>query len=285
MTSNHLFCFGLGYSATKLADKLLDQGWRVSGTCRSMEKFPELKSMGITPYIFSDDLPLENVWDLDSVTHILHSIPPKDGSDPVFENHIDDIKSIKNLQWLGYLSTTGVYGNHDGGWVDEETPTSPNNDRSKWRVMAENLWLDNIEQTHIFRLSGIYGKGRSSFEALANGTARRIKKENQFFSRIHVDDIVSILEASINQPNNSSIYNCADDFPCPQEEVVAYAAELLGVEPPPLVDFADADLSPMARSFYGSSRKTSNQKIKDELSVNLLYPDYKSGLKAIKDAG
>lgn len=279
MQENHLFCFGLGYSATYLANILLEKGWRVSGTCRTTEKFPELKTMGITPHIFDQDLPLDNLWDFNSVTHILTSIPPNDKGDIILNYHLDDLKALPNLKWVGYLSTTGVYGDHDGGWVNEETPTSPPNDRSRYRVDAENSWLQSGLPTHIFRLAGIYGKGRSSIESLKNGTARRIDKEGQVFSRIHVEDIAQILLESIEKPNAGSIYNCADDQPCPQSEVVEYAAKLIGVEPPPLVNFEDADLSPMARSFYMSNRRVSNKKIKDELGVKLKHPDYKAGLE------
>lgn len=278
---NHLFCFGLGYTATNLADKLLDKGWRVSGTCRSTDKFPKLKSMGITPYLMSSDIPLEGVWDFDSVTHILLSIPPGADGDIVLREHLEDIKNIKNLQWIGYLSTTGVYGNYDGDWVNEESELKPVNERSKQRVVAEKDWLASGLPVHIFRLSGIYGKGRSAFDALKKGNARRIEKENQFFSRIHVDDIASILEASINQLNSGAIYNCADDLPSSQEEVVAYASQLAGVDAPDLIPFERAELSEMARSFYSSSRKVSNKKVKNDLKVALKYPDYKAGLKGI----
>jgi len=276
----HLFCFGLGYSATNLANSLLDQGWRVSGTCRTTEKFPQLKTMGITPYIFDNDLPLDNVWDMQSVTHILLSIPPSKDGDIVLNYHLNDLQNLPNLKWIGYLSTTGVYGDHKGDWVDENTPVSPPNERSKLRVTAENAWLDSGMPVNIFRLSGIYGKGRSAIDAIKDGTARRIYKKDQVFSRIHVEDITNILEASINKPDCGQIYNCADDMPAPQEEVVTYAAKLLGVDPPPLIDFEKADISAMARSFYANNRRVSNKKIKEELGVKLQYPDYKNGLKS-----
>ncbi|PIR38133.1 MAG: NAD(P)-dependent oxidoreductase [Alphaproteobacteria bacterium CG11_big_fil_rev_8_21_14_0_20_39_49] len=281
MQENHLFCFGLGYSATQLAKDLLANGWRVSGTCRNTEKFPKLKTLGITPHIFDHDLPLDNLWDFNSVTHILTSIPPNEEGDIVLNYHLDDLKKLPDLKWAGYLSTTGVYGDHKGEWVDEETPTNPPNDRSRYRVEAENAWLESGLPVHIFRLAGIYGKGRSSIESLKNGTARRIDKHGQVFSRIHVEDIAQILTASIEKPNAGSIYNCADDLPCPQAEVVEYAAKLIGIKPPELIPFEQADLSPMARSFYMSNRRVSNKKIKDELGVKLKYPDYKSGLGGV----
>jgi nucleoside-diphosphate-sugar epimerase len=277
----HLFCFGLGYSATYFAEQLLQDGWRVSGTCRTTEKFPALKTMGVTPYIFDEFLPLENIWDLDSVTHILHSIPPNADGDIVLKHHLEDLKKLPNLRWVGYLSTTGVYGDHDGGWVDEETDTNPPNERSKWRVEAENAWLESGLPVHIFRLSGIYGPGRSSFDALKDGTARRINKPGQVFSRIHVEDIAQILQNSINNADPGSIYNCADDQPAPQADVVEYAAKLMEVQPPELVDFEKAELSEMARSFYASNRRVFNKKIKDELGVKLKYKDYKEGLSGL----
>jgi nucleoside-diphosphate-sugar epimerase len=280
MQENHLFCFGLGFTSTNLANQLLEKGWRVSGTSRTSDKFPKLKTMGITPHIFDEDLPLDNLWDFNSVTHILTSIPPKEDGDIVLNYHLDELQALPNLKWVGYLSTTGVYGDHQGEWVTEETPVSPPNARSKYRVEAEKAWLESGLPVHIFRLAGIYGKGRSSIESLKKGTARRIYKEGQVFSRIHVEDIAQILTASIEKPNIGSIYNCADNNPAPQAEVVEYAAKLIGVEPPELVPFEDADLSPMARSFYMSNRRVSNKKIKDELGVKLKYPDYKSGLKS-----
>lgn len=282
--TNHLFCFGLGYSALTIADQLLNEGWRVSGTSRKTDNFAHLKSMGITPYLFDSDLPLDNIWDMDSVTHILVSIPPEKDGDIVLNHHLDDLKNISGLQWVGYLSTTGVYGDASGGWVDEESPLNPPNDRSIFRMEAENSWLQTGLPVNIFRLSGIYGKGRSAFDALKNGTARRINKPGQVFSRIHVEDIAQIVIASINSPSVGQIYNCADDMPAPQEEVVAYAAELVGIIPPPLVDFDKAELSPMAKSFYGSNRRVSNKKIKEQLGITLKYPDYKAGLNSIKNS-
>lgn len=279
--TNHLFCFGLGYVATKLADELLESGWRVSGTCSSANKFAKLRPMGITPHLMTEDLPLEAVWDLEGVTHMLISIPPIEDGDIVLKHHLPDLQKLPNLQWVGYLSTTGVYGDHQGAWVTEESECLPSNERSEKRVDAENQWLDADLPVHIFRLSGIYGEGRSSIDALKNGKARRIDKVGQVFCRIHVEDITQILQKSIAAPDSGQVYNCADDMPAAQEEVVAYAAKLLNIEPPKLEPFESAGLSPMASSFYSSSRKVSNQKIKDDLGVVLKYKDYKSGLDAL----
>ena len=278
MENNHLFCFGLGYVATKFADDLLSKGWRVSGTCRTTEKFPHLKTLGITPYLFDEYLPLEGVWDLNSVTHIVVSIPPGADGDVVLNQHIDDLRNIPNLKWIGYLSTTGVYGDYKGGWVDETSQTKPDQDRLKNRIKAEEEWLSSGLPVNIFRLSGIYGKGRNVIDSLKSGTAKRIQKENQFFNRIHVEDISQILQASIKKEVLGQVYNCSDDLPAAQGDVVEYAANLIGFNPPELIRFEDADLSDMARSFYSASRKVSNQKIKDELGVGLIYPTYEEGL-------
>ena len=245
-----LFCFGFGYVASYFANYL---PWEsVSGTHRA-------------------DFPLNaNLQQkLAEATHILHSIPP---------NAAIDLNYKMNPKWFGYLSTTGVYGNTNGGWVDETSPTNPNNERSKQRVEAEQFWLNSGLPVNVFRLAGIYGKGRCVSDELKNGTAKRIYKENQYFSRIHVEDICQILAKSFDF--RGEIFNCADDFPAPSTDVVEYAAKLLGVEPPPLVDFERAELSEMARSFYSSSRRVSNKKLK-EYGIKLAYPTYKEGLGAI----
>ncbi len=281
MTDSHLFCFGFGYTASFLAKILLADGWRVSGTCRTSEKCESLRPMGITGHIFDDGLPLTNIWDLDSVTHILISIPPGKDGDIILQNHLDDLLALKNLKWVGYLSTTGVYGDHDGAWVDEATPVKPYNDRTLWRVESEKKWLATGLPVHVFRLSGIYGPGRSAIESLQEGTARRIDKAGQVFSRIHVEDICQTLIASINKPDPFSIYNVADDEPCPQADVIEYAANLIGVPVPPLVKFEEADLSPMARSFYAANRRVSNRKIKEKLGMELRYPDYRLGIASL----
>lgn len=278
---NHILFFGLGFTAKHLALQLLEQGWRVSGTSRTSKDFQYFRQIGITPHIFDEGLPIDTMWDMDSVTHIITSAPPSENGDPVLGYHLDDMQSISNLQWVGYLSTTGVYGDYQGDWVDESADLKANNVRSKRRVQAEQDWLNSKLPVHIFRLSGIYGKGRSVIDSLKNGTAKRINKPTQVFSRIHVEDICQTLLASIDKPNPMSIYNCADDLPCPQAEVVEYAAKLIDIEPPELVDFENANLSPMAKSFYSSCRRVENNKIKEELSVKLKYPTYKEGLEFI----
>ncbi len=275
----HIFCFGLGYSALTLAKQLLAEGWRVSGTCRTTDKCEQLRRLGITAYIFDNDLPLQEIWDLQSVTYILHSIPPSEAGDPVILNHLDDLKELQNLEWLGYLSTTGVYGDFGGAWIDEESPLNTPEGRNQRRADSEQAWLASGLPAHIFRLSGIYGKGRSVLEDLQAGTAHRIYKDGQVFSRIHVEDIAQILRASIAQPSSGRIYNCADDEPAAQSDVVEYAAKLLGIEPPLLVAFENAELSQMAKSFWASNRRIKNERIKQELGVQLKYPSFREGLR------
>ncbi len=190
-----------------------------------------------------------------------------------------------SLAWLGYLSTTGVYGDHQGGWVGESTPLAPSTRRGRWRMEAEAAWQALAAETglplHIFRLAGIYGPGRGPFEKVRQGTARRIIKPGQVFSRIHVEDIAQVLEASIARPNPGAAYNLCDDDPAPPEDVIAHAAELLGLPVPPAIPFDEAEMTPMARSFYAESKRVRNDRIKKELGVDLLYPDYRSGLAAL----
>ena len=197
----------------------------------------------------------------------------------------DDITRIApRLEWAGYLSTTGVYGNHDGGWVDEDTPLTPSTRRGKWRVAAEAEWQAIPDlPLHIFRLAGIYGPGRGPFSKVRNGTARRIIKPGQVFSRIHVEDIAQVLAASIAQPDPGAIYNMCDDDPAPPQDVIAHAAELLGQPLPPEEDFETAEMTPMARSFYAESKRVKNDKIKTDLGVQLIYPTYREGLAALLD--
>ncbi len=280
-SQRHLFCFGLGYSATRLAQKLLQEGWRVSGTHRTLEQCEAQRQHGITAHLFDEDLPLSGVWDMQTITHILISIPPSADGDIVLKHHLDDLQQLPNLEWVGYFSTTGVYGNYDGAWVDETSPLLASTPRTLLRVQAEQAWINSTLPVHIFRLAGIYGPKRNTIEQLKKGMAKRIDLPNQYFSRIHVEDICQIVQASIAHPNPPAIYNCCDDRPCPQAEVVTYAATLLGIEPPAFVNLEDANLSEMAHSFYGQNRRTKNHKIKQELGVSLRYPSYKEGLRDI----
>jgi nucleoside-diphosphate-sugar epimerase len=189
------------------------------------------------------------------------------------------------IAWFGYLSTTGVYGDRGGDWVDEASSLEPSTSRGQARLEAEAGWFGMREAfdlpVHVFRLAGIYGPGRNQIEGLRNGTAKRIVKPGQVFSRIHVEDIAGILRASMAHPNPGSAYNVCDDEPAPPQDVVKWAAELIGIEPPPEVAFEDAELSPMAKSFYSESKKVSNAKVKDELGYEFRYPTFREGLKAL----
>ena len=285
-----LFVFGLGYSARVLALRLSARGWRVAGTTRNPEAATALRAEGIEARLFGRDRPLtEPAEALAGTTHLLLSVPPEEAGDPVLAMHGLDIAACAGLAWAGYLSTTGVYGDRAGGWVDEDSALEPTSARAANRVAAEHAWLD-LHRTHglplhIFRLAGIYGPGRSAFDQVRAGTARRIHKPGQVFGRIHVDDIATVLEASIGRPHPGRAYNLCDDLAASPAEVVAQACALLGLEPPPLVHFEAAALSAMARSFYRDNKRVSNQRIKEELEVSLAYPDCKTGLEAILAAG
>ncbi len=290
--SNHLFCFGLGYSALVFARRLQAQGWKVSGTVRpdadkDRGKVDQLQAEGITVYAFDRDVPLTDTASaLAGVTHILTSVPPGKEGDCVLDMHASDIADCKSLKWLGYLSTTGVYGNRDGGLVHEDDDLKPSSPRSQQRALAEKGWLglfkDRGVPVHIFRLAGIYGPGRSPLDALRSGRVKqRVSKPGHIFSRIHVEDIANVLEASLAQPNPGRVYNVCDNAPEEPWKVTTRASELLGISPPPLVDFDAADMSPMARTFWLDNKRVNNSRILGELGVKLSYPDYESGLKSL----
>jgi len=275
-----LFSFGHGYSATALARRLLAQGWRVIGTTRDPERAEALRREGVEPLVWGRD---EFAPALLEATHLLSSVAPTQDGDPVLGAFSDAIAGIApRLVWAGYLSTTGVYGDHGGGWVDETTTLSPATTRGRRRAAAEAAWQAiPALPLHIFRLAGIYGPGRGPFEKLRAGTARRIVKPGQVFSRIHVEDIANVLAASIARPDPGAVYNVCDDDPAPPQDVIAFAAQLLDLPAPPEVAFEEAEMSPMARSFYAESKRVSNRRIKDELGVRLIHPDYRSGLRAL----
>lgn len=275
---NTLLSVGHGYSAQALARLLLPEGWRIIGTTRSVEKARALALTGVEPVIWAGG-PLPS---LAGVTHLLSSVAPDEGGDPVLRDNRQVIAAA-GLGWIGYLSTTAVYGDHQGGWVDEDTPVTPAMTRALWRTGAEAEWLALSAQ--IFRLAGIYGPGRGPFERVRAGTAKRIVKPGQVFSRIHVEDIARVLAASIAQPAPGRIYNVCDDAAAPADEVVAYAANLLGLPLPPAVPFDPASMTPMAASFYSESRRVRNDRIKTELGVRLAYPTYREGLASLLQAG
>lgn len=273
-----LLSFGHGYSARALA-RLLDDNWRIIGTTRTEDKATALLAEGIEPRIWPG---ADMATALDAATHLLISPAPTEEGDPVLAEFRDAIAARRGqFEWVGYLSTTGVYGDHQGGWVDEQTPLAPATKRGQLRVDAEAAWRAMGLPLHIFRLAGIYGPGRGPFAKVRSGTARRIIKQGQVFSRIHVDDIAQVLLASITQPNPGAVYNLCDDDPAPPEDVIAHAADLLGLPVPPAEDFETAEMTPMARSFYAESKMVRNDKIKTELGVKLIYPDYRAGLAAL----
>ncbi len=267
-----LLILGLGYTGRVVAAHMRAKGWEVRGTSRSAES-------GLIQWPGSD-ISATLAW----ATHILISAAPDENGDPFLTELEADILAAKPA-WLGYLSTTGVYGDHGGAWVDESTALTPATTRGHHRVKAENQWMALHKAhglpLHIFRLAGIYGPDRGPFAKVRNGTARRIIKKNQVFSRIHVEDIAQTVSASIAKPNAGQIYNVCDNDPAPPQDVIGHAATLLGLPLPPALDFETADLTPMARSFYAESKKVSNKRIKEELGVALLYPDYKTGLMAL----
>jgi nucleoside-diphosphate-sugar epimerase len=286
MSARRLFCFGLGYSARALVARLQAAGWQVAGTTRSAEKAAALADQGIAAFVFDRGRPLADPHRaLAGTTHILSSVPPDDRGDPVVDHHGSDLRACTGLQWAGYLSTTGVYGDRGGGWVDEDSALEPTGERGRRRVAAERAWLRLHEiaglPVHLFRLAGIYGPGRNALETVRAGRAQRIDKPGQVFSRIHLADIANVLEASIARPNPGRAYNVCDDNPAPPEEVIAFACRLLDVEPPPLVPFAQAELSPMGRSFYRDNKRVVNRRMKEELGVALEFLDYKAGLRAL----
>jgi nucleoside-diphosphate-sugar epimerase len=276
-----MLSLGHGYSAQALGRLLRPKGWRIIGTTRSAAGAEALRAQGVEPLIWPGE-PLAP--SLAQATHLLSSIAPDESGDPVLRAHRAEIAAAP-LTWAGYLSTTGVYGDHQGGWVDEDTPLTAGTRRGQWRIAAEAEWRALGLPLHIFRLAGIYGPGRGPFAKVRDGSARRIVKPGQVFSRIHVEDIAQVLAASVAQPAPGTAYNVCDDDPAPPEDVIEYAARLLGLPPPPAEDWTTADMTPMARSFYAESKRVRNDRIKRDLGVSLLYPDYRAGLAALLAQG
>ena len=274
-----LLSLGQSYTAQALAPRLSAQGWQLYGATRSPGKIETIRASGVSPVLFPDGCGDA----LARATALLISAGPDQDGDPVLKALGPQIAArAGHLDWVGYLSTTAVYGDHQGGWVDEETPLAPTTRRGGWRAQAEAAWqaIPGLP-LHIFRLAGIYGPGRGPFAKLRRGTAQRIIKPGQVFSRIHVQDIVQVLCASIRHPHPGRIYNLCDDDPAPPQDVIAYAAELLALPVPPAIPFETAELSAMARSFYADNKRVRNDRIKAELGVRLIYPDYRAGLSAL----
>ena len=279
---NHLLCFGFGFSAQAFAARLDKREWKISATSRDPEGIAGINAQGFHGFLFDSKLQIAP-----DVTHLLNSAPPDENGDPILRLFQEQLQRLsKQLKWVGYLSTTGAYGDRGGDWVDEDSPLEPNTARGHRRLDAERSWLKLCSEhglpVHVFRLAGIYGPGRNQLLTVLNGSAKRIIKPGQIFSRIHVDDIAGVLAASIAKPNPGRAYNVCDDEPCPPQEVVEYAANLLGLPIPPEIPFEQAELSPMAKSFYADSKKVSNKRMKNELGYQLLYPNYREGLSVLK---
>lgn len=282
-----LFCFGYGYTAKALARRLRGEGFEVRGTTQSNEKAAEMRDDGVDALIWNGAA-FNPEW-LDGATHILVSIPPDDRGCPAFLAASNAIaRNRESIRWIGYLSTNGVYGDHGGAWVDENSNLYPSTERARRRILAEADWAAlgaNFDLPLIvFRLPGIYGPGRSALDAVRAGKARRVFKQGQVFSRMHVDDIAAALAVSMEKPRAHDLYNLADDEPAPPQDVVEYACGLLGVAPPPLVPLEDSDLSETAKSFYADNKRVSNARMKQALGATLRYPTYREGLKAILEA-
>lgn len=275
-----LFCFGLGYSARVIAHKLAAEGWQVAGTGR--DEKPGFGHQGFDIYTFDGLAPMDDAdFALAGTTHILSSVPPSADGDPVLTWHASNIERVETLEWVGYLSTTGVYGDRGGDWVDEGCALQPTGERGRRRVAAEESWfeLQTDAAVQSFRLAGIYGPGRSALDSVRQGRARRILKPGQVFSRIHVDDIANVLCASIARPEPGAVYNVCDDEAAPPQEVITLACDLLGITPPPEIAFEDAELSDMAQSFYRDNKRVSNKRIKEALGVELKWPNYRDALR------
>ncbi len=276
-----LLCIGLGYTARVFAARMAAQGSRVIGTAQTADGAARIGALGYQAIAFDGTGPSDELRTaLAEATHLLVSAPPDALGDPLLRHHAGDLPRV--LSWIGYLSTVGVYGDHGGAWIDETTTPRPVSNRSRWRLAAEQAWLDNAQRTglrvEIFRLAGIYGPGRGPLESVRKGTARAIVKPGQVFNRIHVEDIANVLATAIARPAVHTIYNATDDEPAPPQDVLAHAASLLGLPAPPSVDFATADLTPMARSFYSECKRVSNARVKEALGVRLAFPTYRDGL-------
>ncbi|MGO4170578.1 SDR family oxidoreductase [Bosea sp. TAF32] len=286
----NILILGLGYSAGFFARAALARGWEVTGTVRSAEKAAQISREGIRTLVFGgfavSSALSKAVTEADAV---LVSVQPAEDGDPALGPLRGALAAAPNLRWIGYLSTIGVYGDQSGAWIDEATPPAPTNARTRQRVAIEEAWLqlgrDSGKPVQIFRLSGIYGPGRNAITKLREGKANRLIKPGQVFNRIHVDDIAGVLMASLAQPRNGAIYNVTDDEPGPPQDVVTFAAELTGLEPPPEIPFAQAQLSPMAASFYGESKRVSNALVKREFGYAFRYPTYREALRALAAAG
>lgn len=285
----NLLVFGYGYTSRAFVRAERARFADVTATVRSAEKAAQIAADGVRGLVFFHEHVDPALPDaIAQADALLVSVPPDSEGDPVLRVFADAIAAAPRLRWIGYLSTIGVYGDRGGGWVDETDPPNPVSERAARRVQAEEQWLDlgrrSGKLVHVFRLSGIYGPGQNALVNLREGVARRLVKPGQVFNRIHVDDIAGVLAASLDRPAGG-VYNVTDDEPAPPQDVVAYAAKVLGVEPPPEQDFETAELSPMARSFYGENKRVANTRVREELGYKLKYPTYREALQALAAAG
>ncbi|TAJ29412.1 MAG: SDR family oxidoreductase, partial [Reyranella sp.] len=275
--TRRLFIFGLGYSGLEIAKLARGQGWSVAGTCTTADKAARLAADGIEAHLFDGTAPLDAAAFGES-SHVVCTVAPGSGGDPALGTSAG---LLGRARWLGYLSTTGVYGDHGGGWVDETTPLGSTQPRSLERMAAERAWRDFAAKSgaalHILRLPGIYGPGRSALDQVKAGTARRIDKPGQFFSRIHVEDIACATLTATDRSQGTEVWNVADDLPAPNADVVAHAFELLGLAVPPAIPWEQVapTMTPMARSFYMESRRVKNDRLKRDLGVALKHPTYR----------
>lgn len=284
----NLFVFGLGFTGRHFAARARDRFGAVRATVTDPAAAARLAAeTGFTVRSFGPEADDPHIAaDLADTDVLLVSAPPGADGDPVLAHYADAIAASR-IGWIGYLSTIGVYGDQQGAWIDETTPPAPRSARSRIRVEAESAWLELGVRTgkavQVFRLSGIYGPGRNPIVKLREGRSQRIVKAGQVFNRIHVDDIATTLLASLDRPRAGAVYNVTDDEPTPPQTVTEHAAALTGLPLPPAIDFETADLSPMARSFYGENKRVRNRLIREELGVALAYPTYREGLAALKD--
>jgi len=285
--TGRLFIFGLGYSGLEIAKLAQAGGWQVAGTVTTADKAANLRDAGIDAHVFDGSAPVI-APSLATATHVLCTIAPGATGDPALASSAD---RLGRATWLGYLSTTGVYGDRAGGWVDEDDVPQPTQPRSLARLATERAWQalgrKSGAAVDVFRLPGIYGPGRSAIDQVKAGTARRIDKPGQVFSRIHIEDIAGSVMAALNRPPRGTVYNIVDDLAASSADLIAFACELLGTPVPPLVPWSEIEpaMTAMARSFYSENRRVRNDRLKRELGVVLRYPTYREGLRAIAARG
>lgn len=292
MSKKRLFCFGFGYTSDHLETYLRQQDggqdWDVWGTTGEVEKEEKYMDRDVSLVIADEHRAIPDIATLlKGTTHILISVPPENLGCPIFRSYVRDIVSLDTIEWIGYLSTTAVYGNRYGAWVDESAEVRPTTIRGSRRAKAEEQWMSLFRRydapVHIFRLAGIYGVGRSAIDSMNVGMTRRIYKEDHVFNRTHIDDLVQVLHASMHKKNSGAVYNVVDDEPAPSHEVIGEAASLLDMDEPPLVDIEYANLAPITASFYSDNKRVRNDRIKEELGVVLKCPTYREGLRACLD--